>query len=260
MNFDGSRSRDPDGDEPLTYEWDFTSDGTVDATGATATYSYTSRGKYTVTFTVKDSLGKVSAPDTIEVFPGDTPPEPVIGSPTAGTLFRVDQKFTATGSATDAEGDPITLKWEVRRHHDGNHFHPWASGTGDQLTFTAPEPEGLFSTDPTKNYLGIRLTATDSQGLTKTVTRELRPKTVEVGFETQPSGLRLMVNGKAFAAPRTFVSWEGYALNVSAPRQEDRRGRTWVFDSWSDGGARDHTIVTPVEPTTYTATFKRLRR
>ena len=30
--------------------------------------------------------------------------------------------------------------------------------------------------------------------------------------------------------------------------------------SWSDGGAREHTVTTSVELTTYMATFKRLQR
>ena len=260
MNFDGSKSGDPDGSGPLTYEWDFTSDGTVDATGATATHTYASPGKYTVTLTVGDNLGQRSAPDVVEVFPGDTPPEPAIESPAEGTAFRAGEGITARGVATDAEDGQLagaSLEWEVLQHHDGNHTHPWDSGTGGELTFAGPAPEGLFSTDPAGNYLEIRLTATDSLGLKKTVTRQLRPKTVEVRFETQPSGLRLKVNGQGFAAPRMFVSWEGYALNVYAPRQVDRLGRTWVFGSWSDGGAKYHAITTPTNPTTYTATFKR---
>jgi hypothetical protein len=39
----------------------------------------------------------------------------------------------ATGSATDAEGGTITLKWEILQHHDGNHTHPWNTGTGSEL-------------------------------------------------------------------------------------------------------------------------------
>ncbi len=122
-----------------------------------------------------------------------------------------------------------------------------------------PAPEGLFSTDPAGNYLEIRLIATDSQGLSKTVVRDLRPKTVEVGFASLSRDLKLTVNGETFRAPKTFVSWKGYALNVSAQRQR-YRGRTWAFSSWSGGGAREHTVTTPADPTTYTATFKRLRR
>ncbi len=229
-------------------------------------HTYQTAGKYSATLRVKDSQGKESAPDTVEVFPGDTPPEPEMEAPAAGELFKVGQEITLQGSATDAEddsdGEPETaptLKWEVLQHHDGNHAHPYFSGTGNGPTFAAPAPEGLFSTDPAGNYLEIRLTATDSQGLSKTVVRDLRPKTVEVDFATRPTGLKLTVNGETFRAPKTFVSWEGYALNVSAPRQR-HNGRTWAFSSWSDGGAREHTVKTPADPITYTATFKRLRR
>jgi glucose/arabinose dehydrogenase len=265
INLTGAKSRDPDGDS-LTYQWDFTSDGTVDATGARATHTYPSYGRYTVTLRVRDHRGALSEPDIIRVFPGDTPPDPVIGSPKAGTLFRVGQRLTLSGSAADAEDDndgrPGTtpaLRWEVLRHHDGNHTHPWFSGTGNDLTFTAPAPEGLLSTDPTKNYLEIRLTATDSLGLSSRRILRLRPKIVDVRFETRPSELKLEVNGIVFRSPRTFHSWQGYKLNVYAPRQQ-YNGRRWRFRSWSDGLGARHTITTPSTPTTYVATFKRVRR
>jgi hypothetical protein len=43
---------------------------------------------------------------------------------------------------------------------------------------------------------------------------------------------------------------------VSAPDQTDADGNTWIFDWWSDGGARSHTITTPASSATYTATFR----
>jgi PKD repeat protein len=102
INLTGAKSSDPDGDLPLTYRWDFTSDGTVDATGATVAHTYPSPGKYTATLQVRDARGALSDPDTIEVFAGDTPPDPVIGSPAADTRFTVGQKITLSGSATDS--------------------------------------------------------------------------------------------------------------------------------------------------------------
>ncbi len=74
-----------------------------------------------------------------------------------------------------------------------------------------------------------------------------------------PIDLRPRINGRVFRAPRTFLSWEGYKLNVYAPRQR-HDGLTWVFRSWSDGRAAKHTITTPSAATTYEATFERLRR
>jgi hypothetical protein len=104
INRDGSDSSDPGGNTPLTYLWDF-GDGTTDETiSATTSHTYATPGKYTVALTVRDSLGKLSAPHTIEVFPGDTLPESIIDSPASATLFRVREETTLSGSASDAEG------------------------------------------------------------------------------------------------------------------------------------------------------------
>ena len=263
MDFDGSGSRDPDGNTPLTYVWNFGDGGTpVETSTPTFSHTYQEPGKFTVTLTVRDSLGKESAPDAIEVYPGDTPPRPVIVSPSAGATFRVGQSFTATGSVADTEDDgdgdaatAPTLRWEVRRWHDGNHYHPWS----DEATFVAPPPEDLFSTDPQGNYLQVRLTATDSLGLSTTVSRRLEPRPVDVTFETGPLNLKLIVNGYTFRTPKVLTSWEGYALNVDARRQRDGLGQLWAFDRWSDGGAKEHTIQTPGDPPTYTAYFRRVQ-
>jgi hypothetical protein len=48
----------------------------------------------------------------------------------------------------------------------------------------------------------------------------------------------------------------GGASNVAAQTQVFG-GRTYRFTGWSDGGSPSHTIVTPTNPTTYTARFKR---
>jgi hypothetical protein len=80
---------------------------------------------------------------------------------------------------------------------------------------------------------------------------------VNVAFASEPSGLSLQLNGTTFTAPRTFVSWNGYKLNVNAPSPQTLSGKTYSFASWSDGKARQHDIVTGAVPSTYTVTFKR---
>jgi large repetitive protein len=54
-SLDGTASSDPDG-TITTYEWDWQSDGTYDATGATPTHSFAA-GTYTVTLRVTDNGG-----------------------------------------------------------------------------------------------------------------------------------------------------------------------------------------------------------
>ena len=122
----------------------------------------------------------------------------------------------------------------------------------------APGPEDIHSLGPEGNYLEVRLTATDSKGLSRTVTQKLAPDTVDVVFQSRPAELDLVVNGHKFDdATRTFVSWEGYRLNVYAPSpQTTPSGVTYSFASWSDGKEQQHDIVTGATPSSYTATFK----
>jgi PKD repeat protein len=65
VQFDGSASRDPDG-QKISFSWNF-GDGAsdqTDATGASAEHIYTKGGEYTATLTVTDELGK-SSRDTV---------------------------------------------------------------------------------------------------------------------------------------------------------------------------------------------------
>ena len=67
VNFTGTGA-DADGD-PLTYAWDFTSDGTTDATTANASHTYAEPGEYTATFTVSDGERSRSIEIDIEAYP-----------------------------------------------------------------------------------------------------------------------------------------------------------------------------------------------
>lgn len=251
VNFNGSGSSDPDGDA-LTWLWTFGDGQTATTTVATTSHQYAA-GNYTASLSVRDSRGATSAPVTVAISSGNTAPSPVISSPAAGSTFSVGQTITLTGSATDAQDgaiNPATLQWTVLRHHM-THTHPWFSGTGNNLTFTAPAPEDLAAT--TNSFLEVILTATDSGGLSGTVTRNVQPRTVSITLATSPAGLSLTVNGTAVTGPTTITSWQGWQLTLAAPT----RLPPWTFVSWSDGGAATHTVVTPASATTYTATYRK---
>lgn len=188
--------------------------------------------------------------------PNTQAPSAAIASPGAAVEFRVGQTITLTGSATDVEDGPLppsALAWAVRLNHNGGHTHPVFSGTGNNLTFTAPAPEDLDATEG--SFLEIDLTATDSGGLTHTVHRTLQPHRVAVTLATDPEGLGLTVNGTPVTGPHTLTSWEGWGLDIHAPNQQDGAD-LWIFTSWSDGGAQAHKLVTPASPATVTAVFE----
>ena len=260
VSFDASGSSDPDtGDTLTSYIWDF-GDGSASQTTTTPTtnHTYSTNGTYTASLRVKDNHGAISDPATVRIDAGNQAPTPAIESPSANLLYRVGQQITLTGSATDLEDGQLpegSLEWEVLLHHNGSHTHPYFSGTGNNLTITAPSPEDLSATGA-GNYLEVRLTATDSNGLSKTVTQDVQPNRVNVSFATNPSGLSLLINGQTFTTPKTLLSWEGYRLNVNAPSSQSLSGKSYMFSSWSDGKGQQHSIVTGAAPTTYTATFK----
>jgi len=79
-----------------------------------------------------------------------------------------------------------------------------------------------------------------------------------INFTSVPSGLQILADGELLTTPAT-LQW-GYSsshpLSIVSP-QHDNQGNLWVFQSWSDNGAPQHTYtVTPVStPETITATF-----
>jgi hypothetical protein len=105
-----------------------------------------------------------------------------------------------------------------------------------QGSFTGPDHEY-------PSYLELRLTAADSGGLTDTHSIRLDPKTVELNFETQPSGLNLTVGGATSTAPFTRRVIQGSVNTISAPTPQTLASATYDFSAWSDGGARTHSIT-----------------
>jgi PKD repeat protein len=254
VNFNGTASTDPDGD-PLSYTWDLDGDGAFDdSTAAQPTYTYTTSGTYPAVLRVTDGRGG-SDTDTVTITVGNTPPTATINTPAAGTTWRVGDVISFSGSATDPQDGPLpasALSWElVLNHCPANcHQHPLQTFPGVAGgSFTAPDHEY-------PSHLELRLTATDSGGLSHTVTRRLDPRTVVLTFQTNPGGLRLVFNGTETVASFSRTVIVGSSNSVSAPSTQRKGPKTYNFVSWSDGGAQTHNIVAPATATTYTARFR----
>lgn len=259
VTFDASASSDPDDGNTLTYLWNF-GDNTapIETNNPTVTHTYTTNGQRTATLRVRDNLGAVSAPVTVRIDVGNNAPTPTILAPAADLRFKVGQTITLQGRAADAEDGPLpesAMTWRVILRHN-EHTHQLLSATpGNNLTFKTPPPEELPGT--TTSYLEIELTATDSQGTATTIRQALRPRLVEITFESQPSSMMLTVNDEPLSTPQTITSWEGYDLEISALPQSHANscGQALRFASWSDGGAAKHIVATPATPATYKATY-----
>lgn len=255
VGFDASASSDVEG-RPLTYRWDLDGDGQWDSgvTGPTASRTYTTRAKVTVKVEVNDGQGGVDTAQTV-IAAGSTPPSLTIDSPRPGTTWKVGDRIDFAGHATDAEDGALPadrLSWStVMQHCPANcHEHVISNTTGATGGFNAPDHEYPSS-------LELRLTATDSDGLTAAKSIRLDPRTADLTLATSPAGLRVGLADKSGPAPLTGTAIVGSAVSVSAPQPQLLADQVYEFVSWSDGGARTHNVTVPATGATHTATFRR---
>jgi hypothetical protein len=103
-------------------------------------------------------------------------------------------------------------------------------------------------------YYEFIVTVTDSTGLKTSASALIYPEKVMLSFDSVPSGLTINVDGIPRTTPFTLDSAVAFNYVVDAPDQ--LLGLTpYSFTSWSDGGARQHTLVVPTSPQSYVATF-----
>jgi len=251
VTFDGTASNDADGD-PLTYAWDLDGDGQYDdSTAATVQYTYTTSGSVTARLKVSD--GHTTGATSTQINVANTAPTAMITAPGPATTWKVGDTITFAGSATDPEQGTLpgsALTWALIMHHCPSdcHTHQITTLTGASGTFTAPDHEY-------PSYLELRLTATDSGGLTDTKSVRLDPKAVGLTFATQPAGLQLIYLTKTAKTPWAGTTIVGSSGSLSAEQVQASANQLYRFASWSDSGARTHNFVAPESPATYTAAY-----
>ena len=246
VKFDGSGSRDPDASDTLTYDWDF-GDGSAHGTGAKPPHTYATVGHYTATLTVSDGRGG-SAVATIAIAPGDSPPTASISAPANGARFDAGGTLSMTGSGTDPQDGNLpgsALGWVVTLHR-GTTATAQPAVTGANATLAVPRDF------PVDGWYEIALTATDSAGLTNTKTVRVDPRVATIALGSDPAGVPLTWNGAQLQSTTAVV---GSVAALAAPAAHSGGGRSWLFASWSDGGAREHEFTVPVGASSLTASY-----
>jgi glucose/arabinose dehydrogenase len=257
VNFSAAGSTDADPGDTMTFAWDLDNDGAFDdATGVTASFTYTTSGAKTARVQATDTFGATDvAGVTITV--GQTAPVPSIDTPTGTPAYAVGATVSFSGSATDPQQGTLpasALSWSADIVHcpDVNtcHRHPGiysAPGVASG-SFTMPDHEP-------DAYVELRLTATDADGNTATATKRLDFQKVTLTFASNPPGVSLTVGSTATTAPFSTTQHVGGGISISAPGTATVNGVSYAFSSWSDGGAMAHNLTVPASPTTYTATY-----
>ena len=220
---------------------------------------YDTPGVYTARLRVTDPQGAVGTA-SVTITPGNSPPVPEITTPSPSLKWRVGDTINFSGRATDTQDgtEPASrLKWTLFVHHCTSptecHVHNIQSFTGVASgSFAAPDHGYPV-------HLELQLVATDAGGLTATTSVLLDPQTVDLTFRSSPGGLRVTVTSadSTLATPFTHTYVVRSQVHLIAPTTVVKAGQTYAFQSWSDGGAADHTITAPATATIYTAAYRK---
>ena len=141
------------------YEWDFDSNGTIDSTSASPTFTYQNPGRYSVTLRVRDANGNEDSSTFINYIAAGVSPDPVYAefsnsSPT-GNIETAPATVSFTDRSVTSGGTIVSWRWDL----DGN-------GTTDS---TAKNPNFTYSIP---GIYTVRLTVTDNLGNSVTKIKE----------------------------------------------------------------------------------------
>jgi hypothetical protein len=169
----------------------------------------------------------------------------VLSGPTSG-ITGTSYSYT-TGGSTSSLGNPVQYQFDWKGN--GTDLSPWGSAT-QAKTWTSAGTYNVrawarssVNTSVVSNWLG-------------SLSVMISVPTVLCMLTTNPSGLRITVDGSTYTAPQSFswVAGSSHTISVASP-QSGTSGVRYVYASWSDGGAKSHTISVPSSSTTYQANF-----
>jgi len=245
------------GATPLTYQWRKNS---VNISGANSS-SYTissvntaDAGTYSVV--VSNSFGSTTSNNaTLTVTAANQYPSAVINSPNNNSTYAAGTNISYTGSATDPEDGTLgaaSFEWYVTFHHS-THTHPGPTASDGVTSGTFSIPN---SGETAVNvFYRLYLVVTDSQGARDTAFIDILPRTTLITINTNPPNFQILLDGQPFNTPYQVASVEGMIRTIGINSPQMSGGNSYVFSSWSDGGAQSHNITTPVNDITYTATL-----
>jgi glucose/arabinose dehydrogenase len=246
------------GSTPLQFQWQRNGSNISGATASTFTLSSPTLGDSGATFraVVSNAFGSATSNGALLTVTNNRAPQGTITTPVAGSLFSGGQTINFSGTATDPEEGALpasAFTWRVDLHHE-SHVHPFVqpiSGitSGSFRTSDRGHPE-------TTTFYRITLTVRDAAGLTQTSSVDLVPRTSTIRLASQPSGLQVTLDGQPVTTPFSQASVEGVFRTLGVVSPQTSNGTTFTFSSWSDGGAATHDVATPVNDTTFTATYQ----
>jgi glucose/arabinose dehydrogenase len=245
------------GTAPLSFQWQRDGVNIAGATSSTYTLAAAQLSDNGATFraVVTNTFGNDVSNAAVLTVTANNAPTASITTPANQTFYTAGQTITYAGTGTDPESGNLpgsAFTWQVDFHHD-QHVHPFIPATTGATggTFVIPQTGHT----ETNVFYRIRLTVRDPGGLTNATFVDLVPRTATLTLASNPTGLQLTLDGQPVTAPFSTLGVVGVRRTLGATSPQASGGTNYAFQSWSDGGAQTHEIVTPATSTTYTASF-----
>lgn len=102
--------------------------------------------------------------------------------------------------------------------------------------YPAPSPEELAAADI--SYLEVIMSAVDSFGVTKTISRDIVPRKVKIDIFSNPPGFEVLINEGPIVTPGTILAWQNEILRLDVKNQKG-----YVFERWNVLGLRERTYT-----------------
>ncbi|MEO7993931.1 MAG: PKD domain-containing protein [bacterium] len=229
VNFSSSQSVDPDGNNFVTYAWDF-GDGIGTSTEANPTYTYTTvpkKGFYSISLSITDDgvppktgIGAAAIQVTAP-FDATLPYAIIVPQDPTSDIAPLEVTFDGSGSYSPIGTNIVDWAWI---------FSDGGNDTGSNVTYTFANPG---------NYT-VFLTVTDDSVPAKTA---LTAIPVYVGL-TPPIGQGQLVFARATALPGEVTL--GDPITFSSLGTHDPEGGAWQVISWNFGDGSPN--VTDLNP------------
>ena len=221
VNFDASRLDRSRRGRHAQLRWDFTNDGTTDATTAKAAHTYTTPGAVVARLTVTDGKGGSSV-QNFPIVVGNTRPVVKIVSPVDGTPTEIGQPLTYQVSVTDAEDgsavDCTKVAVTLSLGHN-SHAHPFETVTpGADCTGTVTPDRTADHTGNLYIFTVLEATYTDkgngaAPALTGVATGEYSPHTQATNVYPLGEGTGLYTGQTFMQGPGHWFKFDNYELS-----------------------------------------------
>lgn len=181
-------------------------------------------------------------------------PTVLIAGPSSTLLFAGGDTLAIQLSATDPEQGALAgdaLSWWAVLHHD-EHTHPFHPVTGGAAGKLGIPRSGH---DEATIFVRIYARAVDAGGLDDTVSVDIHPRLVTLTLRSEPSGLRVALDGQPRTTPYIEQTVVGMQRTIGGIDALEVGSARYAFLQWADGGDIERTVITPETPLTLTARY-----